>query len=89
MSCTKRFLNFEWEHHHWRQEVSGTEMLLAQEPDMWGRTVFRDYVRCDKRQVCDVCGAIRREVSCLCDPERGDRCAIRLEYLAKPGTPPR
>jgi len=89
MSCTKRFLSFEWEHHHWRREVSGAEMLLAQEPDMWGRTVFRDYVRCDKREVCDACGAVRHEVSCLCDLERGNACKIRQEWLARTIPAPR
>ena len=88
MSCTKRFLNFQWEHHHWRRDVSGTEIITAEEPDMWGRPVFRDHVRCDTRQVCDVCGAVRHERSCLCDPARGDACKIRQERLTQSGHAP-
>ena len=89
MSCTTRFLGVPLGRHRWHKEVTHAEIMTAQEPDMWGRTVFRDHVRCDKRQVCEVCGEVRREVSCLCEPSRGDQCAIRLEYLAKTGAAPR
>jgi hypothetical protein len=87
MSCTTRFVGLPLGLHHWHKEVTHTEILTAREPDMWGRTVLRDYVRCDKRQVCDVCGGVRREVSCLCEPARADKCAIRIDYLAKTAPP--
>jgi len=83
MDCTTRFLGIPLGRHRWHREVTHAEILTAQEPDMWARTVYRDYVRCDKREVCEVCGEIRRDVSCLCEPSKGDHCAIRVEYLAK------
>ena len=89
MSCTTRFFGIPMGRHHWHREVTHAEILNARQPDMWGRTVVRDYVRCDKRQVCESCGAVRKEISCLCEPSLGDRCAIRLEYLAKTGATPR
>jgi hypothetical protein len=82
MSCTRHFLNFQWEHHRWRPRVSGFEILTLQEPDMWARDVYRDYVRCDKQFVCADCGAIRREVSCHCDMARGERCPLLNAYRA-------
>jgi hypothetical protein len=69
--------------HHWRRSVTHAELMTAQEPDMWARPVYRDYVRCDTRKVCETCGEVRQEVSCMCDQSRGDQCAIRLEWLAK------
>ena len=89
MSCTTRFFGMPVAPHQWRKEVTHAEILTAQEPDMWGRTVLRDYVRCDKRQVCTVCGEIRREVSCLCEPAQADRCALRIDYFAKRAAAPR
>lgn len=85
MPCTKHFLGLTWQRHHWRPQVSHAEIVTVQEPDMWARTVWRDYVRCEKAEVCEDCGAIRREVSCLCDRERGEQCRIRLEHLARHG----
>jgi hypothetical protein len=83
MSCTRHFLNLHWEHHPWRKRVTGSEILTSQETNMWARTVYRDYVRCDKEEVCDACGAVRHQVSCICDTERGERCPVRLEWIAK------
>ena len=85
MNCTTSFLGMPLGRHRWHREVTHAEIMTAQEPDMWGRPVYRDYVRCDKREVCEVCGEVRRDVSCMCDPSRGDQCAIRLEWLAKSG----
>lgn len=87
MPCTKHFLNMTWQQHRWRPRVSAEEILTVEEPDMWARTVQRDYVRCDKAEVCMDCGAIRHEVSCMCDRERGEKCQIRLEHLARHGEP--
>ena len=41
MSCTKRFANIQWEHHHWRRRVTGFENMTDEEPDMWARPVHR------------------------------------------------
>lgn len=83
MPCTRQFLNFTWTHHHWRPRVTAAEIMTVEEPDMWARPVQRDYVRCDKAEVCEECGAVRHEVSCMCDMARGEKCAIRLEHLAR------
>jgi len=83
MSCTKRFGNLEWQHHHWRPRVVAAETLTAQEPDMWARTVNRDYVRCDKQEVCDECGAVRHEKSCVCEVAHAERCIIYLAWRAE------
>jgi hypothetical protein len=81
MSCTKHFLNLKWEHHHWRPRVTFTETLTHLETDMWARDVYRDHVRCHKQYVCEDCGAIREEASCLCDMKRADQCPPRLDWL--------
>ena len=83
MNCTTRFLGVPLGRHRWHREVTHAEIMTAQEPDMWARPVYRDYVRCDKREVCEVCGEVRRDVSCMCEPSKGDQCDIRLEWLAK------
>ena len=82
MSCTRRFLNFEWEHHTWRRRVTSAETLTLQETDMWARDVFRDYVRCDKEQICTECGKVRHQVSCHCDMAQAERCALLNEWRA-------
>jgi threonine synthase len=83
MTCTKHFLNLEWQHHDWRRRVVDSEVLAAQDSDMWGRTVYRDYVRCDKVDVCEACGAVRHEKSCLCEPATADQCALYQEWRAR------
>ena len=84
MACQKQLLNVRWEHHHWRPRVTAVETLNdCPETDMWARPVYRDYICCDKEEVCDECGRIRRPVSCLCDPERAERCALLREYLGE------
>ncbi len=85
MSCTKSFLGLEWEHHQWRPRVSGAEILAAQEADMWGKPVYRDYVRCDKQEVCTGCGAVRREKSCVCEPGKAKGCEVYLAWRAESG----
>jgi hypothetical protein len=85
MACTKKFLNLEWEHHHWRPRVTSFEILELEEPDMWARPVYRQYMRCDKQQVCDSCGTVRREVSCSCDMTRAQRCPVLAAWLAESG----
>jgi hypothetical protein len=50
---------------------------------MWAQVVDREYMRCDKHDVCEVCGKVRREVSCICDMERGERCRLRRASLGE------
>jgi len=83
MSCTRHFLNFEWEHHAWHPQVTFAETLEAHETTMWGGVERVHYVRCHKQDVCDVCGKTRNHVDCLCDAAEGDRCKVRLEWLEK------
>jgi hypothetical protein len=84
MSCTKHFLTFHWEQHSWRPRVTAWETLTdCPETDMWTRTVYRDYVRCDKQEVCEVCGKTRHDVSCLCDPAKAERCTLLNECIAQ------
>lgn len=85
MSCIKTVFGIPWENHRWRRRVTGTEVITAHETDMWARPVYRDYIRCDKEDVCERCGAVRREVSCLCEPAEAERCAIRREWIAQSG----
>ncbi len=81
MGCTRRFLNFTWEHHHWRRQVTLAENLPSQETDMWGRVMHPAAVRCQKQEVCEACGKTRGEQSCFCDPEYADHCAIRVAWI--------
>ena len=83
MDCTKHFLGLQWKQHRWRTRVTGFETITAEEPDMWARPVYRDYIRCDKVDVCQNCGAVRHAVSCICDIERGETCKLRQEYRAE------
>lgn len=83
MSCTKRFLGLQWEHHRWRKRVTTAEVVRVEELDMWARPVERDYTRCDKAEICEDCGTVRHEVSCICDMERGDACRLRREWEAE------
>jgi hypothetical protein len=85
MSCTKHFLNLQWEHHTWRPRVTSWEVVTGEETNMWARVMYRDYVRCDKQEVCTECGAVRHEVSCLCDMAKGERCTLLNAY--KSGSP--
>ncbi len=81
MSCTKHFLNLEWGHHTWRPRVTSTVDVPTQDTNMWGRTVYSHYVRCQKEDVCEVCGEVRRDRNCMCDTAEGETCAVRLECL--------
>ncbi len=83
MNCTRHFLNLQWEHHHWRRRVSWSETLVGQETNMWARVVYREFPRCDKQDVCETCGKIRRELSCLCDMARAERCMLRRAWIAE------
>jgi hypothetical protein len=83
MSCTRSFLGFKWEHHHWQPRVTAWETVTGEETNMWARTMYRDYVRCDKEQVCTECGKVRHEVSCLCDTYKAEKCPLLLEQKAR------
>ena len=86
MSCTRRFASIEWDRHQWRPRVTAVEIMTMEEPDMWGRPVYRDYVRCDKEEACGACGAVRRQHSCMCDREKGERCIVLSDYLERTGS---
>ena len=81
MSCSKHFLKVEWQHHHWSPRVTAAEILTVDEPDMWARIVEREYVHCQKEEVCSECGAVRHALSCVCEIDKGDECELRLRYL--------
>ena len=83
MSCTRHFMNVEWEHHTWHRRVSSTETLPVRETNMWGRVVETQYVRCHKQDVCDACGQTRGDVACICDTAIAARCASRLACLGE------
>lgn len=81
MACTKHLLNVAWEHHAWRRRVTSTDTVPTRLTDMWGRVVTDNFVRCETQDVCDACGTIRRNATCLCDPARADACPSRLSWL--------
>ena len=81
MSCTRHFLRFHWKHHAWRSRVTLAENVASQETSMWGRPVNREFVHCDKQEVCEVCGQARRAEGCICDTAHAAHCAIRLEWI--------
>jgi len=81
MSCTRHFLNFEWQHHVWRRRVSSTESLTGRVTDMWGRRVDSERVRCYTERVCDACGEVRPGGDCLCEMQEAERCAVRLACI--------
>jgi len=81
MSCTRHFLNFQWERHSWRPRVTLAETVPSQETSMWGRPVNREFVRCHKQDVCEACGRIRRSEDCICDNAHAERCATRRAWI--------
>jgi len=83
MSCHTHFLNLQWEHHRWRTHVASSELLTMSEMNIWCRVVDKPYVRCDKEAVCEVCGKIGRQWSCVCDMAVGERCRLRNASLAE------
>ena len=85
MTCSRRFLTFRWEHHAWRRRVSATSRGSTVVTDMWGRRVDQENVRCHTEYVCEACGKVRDGRDCLCDAERGERCAVRLAFIDASG----
>jgi hypothetical protein len=85
MSCTRHFLNLHWEHHSWRPRVTFAETVPCLDTSMWGRPVNREFVRCQKQDVCKVCGKTRRSESCMCDTAHAERCAVRLAWIDRSG----
>ena len=82
MSCTKHFLVFNWKHHEWQRQVTQAESLEERLTDMWGQPFDERHVLCHTQYVCSDCGKVVDATECTCEPERGDRCPIRLKYLA-------
>lgn len=83
MSCTKNFLNFQWDHHSWRRRVTATTTVPTRETTMWGGVAETTYVRCQAEYVCQECGTTREEGNCLCDTAVADHCPVRLAWIAK------
>jgi hypothetical protein len=83
MNCTHHVMGIPVTHHHWTPRVLGTETLESQGTNMWARPVYREYVRCDKQQVCSTCGAAGRTTSCFCDTLKAEQCEPRLAWLAQ------
>jgi len=81
MSCTKDVMGVHLTHHAWRPRVTWSDRVTDRDTDMWGRPVINEHVVCHKDEVCEVCGAVRDGVDCLCDPALADRCAIRLAWM--------
>jgi hypothetical protein len=81
MSCTKHFLSLQWEHHSWHARVSSFETLPVSETNMWGRVVHGEYVRCQKREVCEECGEARGDVPCICDKTVAEHCAVLRAFI--------
>lgn len=85
MSCTRHILNLHWPRHSWHRRVSSTESITTQGTDMWGRRFDSEGVRCNTEHVCDACGAIRAGWDCVCDMQRAERCAVRLQATSLAG----
>lgn len=81
MTCTRHFLNMEWEHHSWKRRVTFSEYMPTAETNQWGRTVHGECVRCDAEWVCVACGKTWPEGSCVCDKAEGEICPPRLAWL--------
>ena len=81
MACTRHFMNVEWEHHTWRPEVVGEHVVHSRETTMWGGSVNQPYMLCQKHLVCEVCGKVTETRSCACDPEFGEHCDVRLQWI--------
>ena len=82
MACTTHFFTVPWQRHRWRPRVLSTEYASTVDTNMWGRPVTSEFVRCRKQLVCGMCGKTRADFNCICDKEKGERCAIRLACLA-------
>jgi hypothetical protein len=82
MSCSKHFLGFNWRHHDWHRHVTYGTVVDTVLTDMWGREVHADHVVCHTEYVCGDCGKVKVDRECTCERECGDRCAIRLDWIA-------
>ena len=85
MSCSKHFLGLNWKHHEWERQVTRAESFEEHVSDMWGRPFDVDHVLCHTQFVCSDCGKVVDGSECTCEPERGERCRIRREFLASHG----
>jgi hypothetical protein len=77
----RHFHGFSRDHHSWHPHVTFAEEMPTTETNMWGRPVSTHSVRCQKEEVCDICGATRKSVSCICDAPHSERCVILQEWL--------
>lgn len=83
MSCTRHVLNFEWEHHNWRPEVTSADTWTQRETTMWGGSANVHYTHCMKHFVCETCGRVGDAIDCVCDCEQGDECPPRLAWIER------
>lgn len=83
MHCTHHVIGIPLTHHHWTRRVVGSEFRESQDTNMWARPVYREYVRCDTRQVCAACGALGPTTSCFCDVVKAEQCEPRLAWRAQ------
>jgi hypothetical protein len=81
MDCTRHFAMFTWQRHKWQRRVTATEREFHGDTNMWGRPIFNPHVICHAEYVCERCGAVRDDGDCICDAEKGDRCAVRVARL--------
>jgi hypothetical protein len=81
MSCTRQFLGFHWDRHHWERRVVGTELVPTHEANMWGQPVHGSSVLCKTEHVCTDCGETKRHEGCICDTEEGEQCPARVAFL--------
>lgn len=82
---SKHFPGLNWKHHAWERQVTQTESFEERVNDMWGRPFGVEHVLCHTRYVCSDCGTVVDGGECTCEPQRGERCPIRLEFLASRG----
>ena len=78
--CTKHFLFFTWQHHHWHRSVSWAHTYSSEETNMWGRPTTNEYVTCQTLHFCSDCGTTKAEAFCGCDKAKADQCAIHRAW---------
>jgi len=81
MSCTAHLFGIRYDQHHWHRSFVDSETARLTEHDMWGRAIESQHVVCHTRMVCAHCGEKGAFVECICDKQKADCCAFRLEGL--------
>lgn len=81
MACSRHLAMVDWEQHQWQRRVTATEHRWQSDTNMWGQPIFNTHVACHTEYVCQQCGAVRDEGTCICDEEEGARCPARVALL--------